>query len=160
MNPRIKTLINPITFCIAFQFLVAEGKLEARENSVITFCQQAPNLIESAFENNISPFILASIIYTESRWDPSLKSHKGACGLAQVIPKYFGVTCATMIQNPDLAIETGAFAFSTWKKHAKGDRHKALQCYSSGNKCSYPLYANNVISNANILKKTYERLIK
>jgi soluble lytic murein transglycosylase-like protein len=153
-------LIDPILFCLVFQNLISFNKIDATPESAKVFCEHAESLVSAAQANGISPFILASIIYTESRWSPDRKSPRGACGLAQVIPKYYGVTCQEMIDHPELAIETGAFAFSAWKKQTKGDRHKALQCYSTGNKCSYPGYADRVIYTANLFRKTYERLDK
>jgi soluble lytic murein transglycosylase-like protein len=151
-------LIDPILLCLVFQLLVNDKKIDANQEASKVFCEYSEVLVDAAESNNISVFVLASIIYTESRWKPTLKSPRGACGLAQVVPKYYGTTCNEMILHPDLAIETGAYAFSLWKKHKKGDRHQALQCYSSGNKCSYPNYANKVLTTANLIKKTYERL--
>lgn len=153
-------MIDPKLLCMVFQSLIANQKIDAAPKAAQVFCEQATNLVESAEANDVSPFILTSIIYSESRWDPGLKSKRGACGLTQVVPRYFGVSCESMIKHPDLAIETGAFAFAFWKKAKRGDRHKALQCYSSGNKCSYPHYANTVLSLANLIKQTYERLDK
>ena len=153
-------MIDPVLFCLVFQNLISFNKIDATPEAAKVFCEQAENLVSAAEANDLSPFILASIIYCESRWIPETKSTAGACGLAQVVPKYFGVTCQELVNNPDLAMETGAYAFHLWKLRTKGDRYKALECYSTGNKCSYPSYANKVISTANLFRKTYERLNK
>lgn len=122
-------------------------------------CSQAANLFDSASYNKVDPYILASLIYQESRWDPKAISKVKACGLTQVIGKYIGVPCHTLTGSPEFSIESGAFVLANYLDHTQGDVNKALQCYSTGYKCSYPKYARAIIKRAKKIKQKHISIV-
>lgn len=126
---------------------------------LVTACQNTYNLFDSAKYNNISPYVLASLIYQESRWQIDAVSPVKACGLTQVIGKYIGVNCKTLTSSPEFSIESGAFVLSNYLNHTKGDLNKALQCYSTGYKCNYPKYARSIIRRANLIKQKHKAIL-
>jgi soluble lytic murein transglycosylase-like protein len=148
--------MNSFVFCIAFNFLSISNKIDIYDYQLSNLCQNADELINISQQNNIDPFVYASLIYYESRWTPNLKSPKGACGLSQVIPKYVkGVNCKDLM-DPKISLKIGAKALSYWKKHSKGSISKALKCYSTGYKCNYGAYSKRIMSLSKKVKKQYK----
>lgn len=152
--------IKGISFCFAMHALQQDNSLpELTSQTLFTACSQAHNLFDSANYNDVDPYILASLIYQETRWQKDAVSKVKACGLTQVIGKYIGVSCQTLIDSPDLAIESGAFVLSNYLNHTNGNLDKALQCYSTGYKCSYPKYSRSIIKRAKKIKQKHTLII-
>lgn len=154
----ILTKINPLILCFAFKNLYFYDQIEIKKSSLDSFCNYSETLISASEYNNLDPFLLASLIYQETRWTTNLKSHKGACGLTQVIPFYVGQTCDYLINSPEFAIEAGAYVLNIYNHYSKFNIEKALQCYASGYKCNHPSYSNNIIQNAYLLETSYFEL--
>jgi len=96
-------------------------------------------VIEASKEHNISPYTLAALIFYESSWYTKVKSHAGACGLTQVIPKYSKYSCKQLFV-PQVSIKEGAAKLRGWidftvRKHKYEDEAKALACYNAGYVC-------------------------
>ena len=106
-------------------------------------CKYEKFIEQEARKNNISPYLLASVIYVESAFLPHVVSRAGACGLTQVIPKWTGgretrgkkYTCE-QLKNPVISIRAGAriLAYSIYI-YAKGNIDKGICYYNAGNKC-------------------------
>jgi soluble lytic murein transglycosylase-like protein len=150
--------MNSFIFCIAFNFLTISGTIQLYDKNLKTFCSNADNLINISKQNDIDPFVYASLIYYESRWTNNLRSTAGACGLSQVIPKYIKNTTCQDLMNPKISLKVGAQALSYWKKHSKGSIEKALKCYSTGYKCSYTSYSKRIINLSHAIKKQYNKI--
>lgn len=149
--------INSAILCVSFYNVHLDHKINIKSQGLINFCKYSEDLVLSAEENKIDPFILAALIYQESRWIADLTSPAGACGLTQVMPRYLGQTCDFILNAPDLAIEAGAYVLQKYKYEflKVHNIEKALQCYSTGVKCNYPLYSKKILKNAKLFKKYY-----
>jgi len=129
-------------------------------------CRYMPIIIKESIRRNIDPELLIGLIFVESSFNPWAKSHAGACGLTQVIPKYTGkyspvkkYSCA-QLKNPYTSIRAGAKIFSWWINYHNGNVERALCGYSSGFRCKgkKPLragirYAKKVLKITTVIKK-------
>lgn len=159
MKLILLTKIIPAFLCLTFAKLKEENKIDITSKGVENSCTYSKDLIKTAEENHLSPFLLAALIFQESRWQVDLQSPVGACGLTQVIGKYFGISCAFLKQNPALAIETGAHVINLYLNHTNNDLNKALACYSTGYKCSYMSYSKRVRKRSQQLQTTYNSIL-
>lgn len=150
-------MINKVFLCIALSNLY-NTHMRMLPASLQTACSQAEHLIQSSEKNDISPFILASLIWHESRWEHTAVSNKNACGLTQILPKYSDYSC-NQLKVPEISIQEGASVLSYWKSRTK-NLSKALACYNSGYKCSSISYAKIILAKSNILKKEYFKQIE
>ena len=151
-----ETMINSFILCISFNFLSISNSIDIKSSGLSTLCQNANYLNQIYEEYKIDPFIYSSLIYYESRWEPNLKSHAGACGLSQVLHKYVkGVSCKDLF-DPKSSMLYGAKNLSYWKKYKKGSISKALKCYSTGYKCSYSSYSRRIIKLSKLIKNQYK----
>ncbi len=121
---------------------------------------------ESKKYDNLSPTLIAAVIYVESGWNAKAVSPKGACGLTQVMPKYTSrkmsgrkYTCKELM-DPRISIRVGTRILNYWVNvYGAGDLEVGLCGYSSGFRCKgkHPLkagqrYARKVLA----LKKRIE----
>ena len=87
---------------------------------------------ETAHKHNVDPNLVSAVISTESNWNTSAISSKGALGLMQLIPEtaqHFGV------YNPFDAtqnVEAGVTYLSNLLERYNGDLPKALAAYNAG----------------------------
>ena len=93
--------------------------------------QYATALTQAAAAANISPALLAALVWQESRWNPQAISRKGAMGLAQLMPataRGLGVNPADPIAN----LNGGARYLRQLLDQFGGDVEKALAAYNAG----------------------------
>ena len=93
--------------------------------------QFEPVLKQAAAAANISPTLLAALVWQESRWNPQAVSPKGAIGLAQLMPataRDLGVNPADPVQN----LHGGARYLRYLLDTFNGDVEKALAAYNAG----------------------------
>ena len=116
-------------------------------------CKHMETVVQASDRHKVDPALMVALIYIESRWTDDAKSHAGACGLTQVIPKWTGgeatggkkYTCAQLQQNPELSIEVGTQVYSWWlRKYARckagkwcspARRRISLCGYNAGFRC-------------------------
>ena len=144
--------MNPIFFCIALNLTFA-----LPPNSMNIACSQAEHLIHMSAATQVSPFVLASLIWHESRWEKDAVSQVKACGLTQILVKYSKYTCKEL-KKPSLSIREGAITLLYWSKRAKNIA-KALACYNSGYKCNSVRYSKKILQKSALLKKNYKRIL-
>lgn len=150
-------LINKLFLCLALSSL-SNSEFQMKKTSIKTACAMSEQIILKSGEKNLSPFVLASMIWAESRWQKAVISNKGACGLTQVLPKYSKYSCKEL-QDPKTSIKEGSRALSFWVKKKK-DVEKALECYNSGYRCKSPKYAKQIMTKTAILKTRYLKISK
>tara|TARA_Y100000034_G_C6840803_1_gene380382 strand:- start:589 stop:1071 length:483 start_codon:yes stop_codon:yes gene_type:complete len=150
-------MLNPFYLCMVFSMLSSTPTFSLSEDARILACNNAQNILLVAYEEDIDPFILSSLIYHESRFVPKSKSPAGACGLTQVMSKYVPETCEQLMNNQQLSIQTGAVLLKTWLRKKNNSYYTSLQCYASGYKCKHVPYAKKIIARADKLKKLYTR---
>jgi soluble lytic murein transglycosylase-like protein len=87
--------------------------------------------MQAAAAANISPTLLAALVWQESRWNPQAVSPKGAMGLAQLMPataRYLGVNPADPVAN----LHGGARYLRQLLDQFDGNVEKALAAYNAG----------------------------
>ncbi|MFL6764540.1 MAG: lytic transglycosylase domain-containing protein, partial [Sphingomicrobium sp.] len=93
--------------------------------------QFAAALTQAASAANVSPTLLASLVWQESRWNPQAVSPKGAIGLAQLMPataRGLGVNPSDPTQN----LVGGARYLRQLLDSFDGNVEKALAAYNAG----------------------------
>jgi soluble lytic murein transglycosylase-like protein len=88
-------------------------------------------LTKAAASANLSPSLLAALVWQESRWNPQAVSSKGAMGLAQLMPgtaRYLGVDPA----DPAANLIGGARYLRMLLDQFDGNVEKALAAYNAG----------------------------
>jgi soluble lytic murein transglycosylase-like protein len=87
---------------------------------------------EAAERHNLDPALVKAVITTESGWNPSAISRKGAVGLMQLIPETaerFGVGNAF---DPAQNVEGGTTYLKELLDRYNGDLTKSLAAYNAG----------------------------
>ena len=143
--------------CLAF-FNLSNSDLTMKRDSLQTACQYSHQIIHESAKHDISPFIFASLIWVESRFDKSAVSPKKACGLTQILTKYSDYSCQDL-KDPLVSIKEGAEVLSYWQGYSKSIE-KALQCYNSGYHCSSQNYSKLIIEKAKTLKLEYAKVYR
>jgi peptidoglycan lytic transglycosylase len=92
---------------------------------------------QASEENDLDPSFVAGVIYTESRFRPDAKSHRGAYGLMQLLPE-----SARFIQrkssikgdyrDPEINVRLGTWFLGYLNDRYKGDERLMLAAYNSG----------------------------
>ena len=93
--------------------------------------QYAAALMQAAAAANISPSLLAALVWQESRWNAQAVSPKGAMGLAQLMPataRDLGVNPADPVAN----LNGGARYLRQLLDLFDGDVERALAAYNAG----------------------------
>jgi soluble lytic murein transglycosylase-like protein len=93
--------------------------------------QFAAALTQASAAANVSPTLLASLVWQESRWNPQAVSRKGAIGLAQLMPgtaRDLGVNPNDPLQN----LVGGARYLRQLLDQFDGNVEKALAAYNAG----------------------------
>jgi Transglycosylase SLT domain len=87
---------------------------------------------EAAERHNVDPALVRAVIETESNWNPTAISRKGAAGLMQLIPTTamrFGVNDAF---NPRQNVDAGVRYLKTLLERYNGNLDLALAAYNAG----------------------------
>jgi soluble lytic murein transglycosylase-like protein len=87
---------------------------------------------ETAHKHHVDPNLVSAVISTESNWNTSAISRKGALGLMQLVPEtaqHFGVFNPF---DPTQNVEAGVTYLSTLLDRYNGDLPKALAAYNAG----------------------------
>lgn len=87
---------------------------------------------ETAEKHNVDPKLVRAVISTESNWNPSAVSSKGALGLMQLIPgtaQQLGVGNAF---DPAQNVDAGVRYLGMLLERYNGDLSKALAAYNAG----------------------------
>jgi soluble lytic murein transglycosylase-like protein len=87
---------------------------------------------EAAERHHIDPALVRAVIETESAWNPTAKSRKGALGLMQLIPTTavrFGVNDAF---SPQQNVDAGVRYLKTLLQRYNGNLDLALAAYNAG----------------------------
>lgn len=100
-------------------------------------------ITDSSARHSVDPYLVSAIIKSESGWDPSASSHKGAQGLMQLMPE----TAADMAQkgivdssqfsadelfDPATNIEYGCAYLSYLLEYFNGATDRAIAAYNAG----------------------------
>lgn len=89
------------------------------------------SLDTAAARYNLSPHLLAALVWRESRWKPASISPKGALGLAQLMPATAHML-AVDAKDPAANLDGGAHYLRKMLDLFDGDVMRALAAYNAG----------------------------
>ena len=93
----------------------------------------AEKLVKAAAErHNMDPALVRAVIETESNWNPSAYSRKGAGGLMQLIPTTAQRYGANDVFNPQQNIDAGVRHLKGLLERYNGNLELALAAYNAG----------------------------
>lgn len=99
------------------------------------------NIIKYSEEYDLSPYLVAAVIKTESNFKPNAKSNKGAHGLMQITPSTAKWAAEkmkiddykeNMLTDPEFNIRMGCWYIDNLKKEFDGDMNLVLAAYNGG----------------------------
>jgi len=87
---------------------------------------------EASARHNVDPALVRAVIETESNWNPSAYSRKGAGGLMQLIPSTAQRYGANDVFNPQQNIDAGVSHLKWLLERYNGNLDLALAAYNAG----------------------------
>lgn len=87
---------------------------------------------EAAERHNVDPALVRAVIQTESNWNPTAYSRKGAGGLMQLIPSTAQRYGASDVFNPQQNIDAGVSHLKWLLERYNGNLDLALAAYNAG----------------------------
>jgi soluble lytic murein transglycosylase-like protein len=115
-------------------FLPSETSLLGKNRPALNLDRDgAEKLVREAAErHSVDPALVRAVIETESNWNPSAVSRKGAVGLMQLIPttaQRFGVND---LYSPQQNVDAGVKYLKTLLERYNGNLDLALAAYNAG----------------------------
>ena len=89
-------------------------------------------IYQEAKKNNLRPELVAAIVQQESKFKPTARSHMGAQGLMQLVPKTGRWMGATNLMNPAQNIMAGAKYLRNLHDQFNGNETKVIAAYNAG----------------------------
>lgn len=89
-------------------------------------------IYEKAKKYDVDPALVAAVIEQESRFKPRAKSHVGAKGLMQLMPRTGRWMGARDLYNPEQNIDAGVKYIKYLDKRFNGDLKKIIAAYNGG----------------------------
>lgn len=87
---------------------------------------------EAAERHNVDPALVRAVIETESNWNPSAVSRKGAAGLMQLVPTTAQRFGANDVFNPKQNVDAGVHYLKILLERYNGNLDLALAAYNAG----------------------------
>lgn len=125
----------------------------------------ADTIVRTSFteseKHNIDPLTVLSIMGVESTYNPFAKSHKGAIGLTQIMPRYHRAKISELKkQNLDLFsikgnIIVGIQVIKEYLSLANGNIQSALQMYNGSTKDKKKTYSTKVLKKRTTLYEAF-----
>lgn len=163
-------MLDWLILCFAiFSLSTTNPKYKLELDDIQTACNNTHLIIKSENKYNIDKFILAAIIWNESRWNTDVISSAGACGLTQVLKGTFKLKCKDLFE-PEIAIDTSAKILRMFKDEYRikfrnnniiyDDDSYSIACYAVGTDCLESKYAINHSRRILKLANKYEEEFK
>ena len=89
-------------------------------------------IYSEARKNNLSPELVAAVVHTESKFNPSARSRVGAVGLMQLVPRTGRWMGASNLLDPVQNISAGAKYLKYLSDQFNGDQQKIVAAYNAG----------------------------
>lgn len=159
-------MLDWLILCYAiFSLSTTNPKYELDIDGIQTACSNSHLIIQSSNNYNVNKFILAAIIWNESRWNTDVVSSAGACGLTQVLRGTFKLKCKELFE-PSVSIDAGARILRIFKDEYRTKFYKksidydddsySIACYAVGVNCLESKYAINHSKRILKLARKYE----
>lgn len=127
-----ETLTRPLTPTVNPVQQVRAAKETMREEF---FAKEVPFgkiIYQEAKKNDLPPELLAAVVQQESKFVPTARSHAGAQGLMQLVPKTGRWMGATNLMNPADNVRAGAKYLRYLHDRFDGDSRKVIAAYNAG----------------------------
>jgi len=105
---------------------------EVKESFFRTEVPFGSMIYKEAKKNDLPPELLAAVVKQESRFIPTARSHRGAQGLMQIVPKTGRWMGATNLMDPAQNVRAGAKYLRYLTDRFDGDQKKILAAYNAG----------------------------
>ena len=89
-------------------------------------------IYQEAKKNNLPPELVAAVVHTESKFQPTARSGSGAVGLMQLVPRTGRWMGAQDLTNPSQNISAGTKYLKYLSDRFNGDTQKAIAAYNAG----------------------------
>jgi hypothetical protein len=89
-------------------------------------------IYEKALKYDVDPALVAAVIEQESRFKPRARSHVGARGLMQLMPRTGRWMGARDLYNPEQNVDAGVKYIKYLDKRFNGDLKKIIAAYNGG----------------------------
>ena len=89
-------------------------------------------IYSEAKKNNLPPELVAAVAHTESKFVPTARSHAGAVGLMQLVPRTGRWMGAKNLTDPTQNVKAGAKYLRYLTDRFGGNTQKALAAYNAG----------------------------
>jgi soluble lytic murein transglycosylase-like protein len=89
-------------------------------------------IYSEAKKNNLSPELVAAVVHTESKFNPTARSRVGALGLMQLVPRTGRWMGASNLFDPVQNIQAGAKYLKYLSDQFGGDQQKIVAAYNAG----------------------------
>lgn len=89
-------------------------------------------IYDEAKKNDIAPELVAAVVHTESKFVPTARSHAGAVGLMQLVPKTGRWMGARDLTNPAQNIAAGTKYLRYLSDRFDGDQQKVIAAFNAG----------------------------
>lgn len=127
-----QTVANPVQRVAEVPGVVASASDSVRERFFQREVPFGAIIYSEAKKNDISPELVAAVVHTESKFVPTARSHAGAVGLMQLVPKTGRWLGARDLTNPAQNISAGAKYLRYLTDRFDGDQQKAIAAYNAG----------------------------
>ena len=133
VNTVARTVASPALAKVAeVPSVVASASETVRERFFQREVPFGSIIYSEAKKNDISPELVAAVVHTESKFVPTARSHAGAIGLMQLVPKTGRWLGAKDLTNPVQNITAGAKYLRYLTDRFDGDQQKAIAAYNAG----------------------------
>lgn len=89
-------------------------------------------IYQEAKKNALPPELVAAVVHTESKFNPTARSGAGAVGLMQLVPRTGRWLGARDLRNPAENVSAGAKYLRYLTDRFNGDTQKAVAAYNAG----------------------------
>jgi soluble lytic murein transglycosylase-like protein len=89
-------------------------------------------IYSEAKKNDLPPELVAAVVHTESKFNPTARSHAGAVGLMQLVPRTGRWLGARDLTNPTQNIQAGAKYLRYLTDRFHGNTTQAIAAYNAG----------------------------
>jgi Transglycosylase SLT domain len=115
-------------------FLPSEASFTGKQRPAMNLDRDgAEKLVREAAErHSVDPALIRAVIETESNWNPSAVSRKGAVGLMQLIPTTAQRFGANDLYSPQQNVDAGVKYLKTLLERYNGNLDLALAAYNAG----------------------------
>lgn len=105
---------------------------DAREQFFRTQVPFGSIIYREAKKNDLRPELVAAVVQAESRFKPTARSHVGAVGLMQLVPKTGRWMGARDLTNPTQNIQAGTKYLKYLNERFDGNETKVIAAYNAG----------------------------